>query len=185
MRDDQPDATLPTAIQREGTSAMTAGPTAQPKPLQRMARRRPPQMVPAPVDDEPGLVVVDATWGTLTPMQLGPGVRTVGELEVIEHIRAGQPLIDTRPPHFHHSATIPGARNIPHDEVLDQIDTLDAAAPTVFFCNGPACSATPLAIDALLEAGHPAGAILYYRGGMHDWMTLGLPVTGSADASAD
>jgi rhodanese-related sulfurtransferase len=142
-------------------------------------------MVPAPMKDEPGLVVVDATWGTLTPMHLGPGVRTVGELEVIEHVRAGRPLIDTRLPHFHRSATIPGARNIPHDEVLGQIDSLDAAQPTVFFCNGPACSATPQAIDALLEAGYPAGAILYYRGGMHDWMTLGLPATAGADASAD
>lgn len=185
MRGDPPDATLTSAIQRKGMSVMTAGPMAQPKPLQRMARRRPPQMVPLAVEGEPGLVVVDATWGTLTPMQLGPGVRTVGELEVIEHIGAGRSLIDTRLPHFHHSATIAGARNIPHDEVLDQIDTLDAAQPTVFFCNGPPCSATPQAIAALLEAGHPPERILYYRGGMHDWMTLGLPVTGSADASAD
>jgi rhodanese-related sulfurtransferase len=185
MHDDPPDATLTTAPQRKGMSAMTAGPTTQPRSLQRMARRRPPQMVPALVRGEPGLVVVDATWGTLTPIELERGVRTVGELEVIEHMRAGRSLIDTRLPHFHHSATIPGARNIPHDEVLDQITTLDVAQPTVFFCNGPACSATPQAIDALLKAGYPAGAILYYRGGMHDWMTLGLPVTAGAAASAD
>lgn len=142
-------------------------------------------MVPAPVDGEPGLVVVDATWGTITPMELAPGVRTVGELEVIEHIRAGLPLIDTRLPHFHRRATIAGAHNIRHDEILDEIDTLDSARPTVFFCNGPPCSATPQAIQALLEAGHPAAAILYYRGGMHDWMTLGLPVVSGSSGSTD
>lgn len=29
---------------------------------------------------------------------------------------------------------------------------------------------------ALLSAGHPAAALLYYRGGIHDWVTLGLPL---------
>ena len=27
-----------------------------------------------------------------------------------------------------------------------------------------------------LEAGYPADNILYFRGGMHDWITLDLPV---------
>lgn len=164
---------------------MVSGVKAPPTSPRRMTRRRPSQMVPAPVDGEPGLVVVDATWGTITPMELAPGVRTVGELEVIEHIRAGLPLIDTRLPHFHRRATIAGAHNIRHDEILDEIDTLDSARPTVFFCNGPPCSATPQAIQTLLEAGHPAAAILYYRGGMHDWMTLGLPVVSGSSGSTD
>lgn len=47
--------------------------------------------------------------------------------------------------------------------------------PTAFFCNGPQCAATPDAIAQLLDAGYPAHAILYYRGGMHDWLTLGYP----------
>ena len=57
--------------------------------LTRSARRARPRRVPTPVTDEPGLFVVDATWGTIAPMQLAPGVRTVGELEVIEQIGAG------------------------------------------------------------------------------------------------
>lgn len=40
----------------------------------------------------------------------------------------------------------------------------------------PQCTATPRAIAALLSAGHPAAALLYYRGGIHDWVTLGLPL---------
>jgi hypothetical protein len=46
----------------------------------------------------------------------------------------------------------------------------------VLFCNGPQCTATPRAVAALLAAGHPATSLLYYRGGIHDWVTLGLPL---------
>jgi rhodanese-related sulfurtransferase len=141
--------------------------------LDRMPRRDTACMVPQPVGK--GLVQVDATWGTVQPIELAPGVRTIGELELIDHLERGRPLIDTRQPHFHHHATIPGARGIPHERLLDHLDELDPTAPTVFFCNGPQCKATPDAIHTLLEAGYPAEAIHYYRGGMHDWITLGYP----------
>ncbi len=133
-------------------------------------------MVPSSVSGEPGLFVVDGTWGTISPMELAPDVQTVGELEVIKHVQEGGALIDTRQAHFRRAGTIPGARNIPHDQILDHIGSLDSRRATVFFCNGPQCSATPQAVRALLDAGYPARAILYYRGGMHDWITLGLPV---------
>ena len=37
-----------------------------------------------------------------------------------------------------------------------------------------------LLVPKLLGAGYPAEAILYYRGGIHDWMTLGYPVKSPA-----
>jgi len=46
------------------------------------------------------------------------------------------------------------------------------------------CAATPDAVEALLAAGYPAGALAYYRGGLHDWQTLGLPVTPGFARSA-
>jgi rhodanese-related sulfurtransferase len=144
--------------------------------IARAPRRDHALMTPRPVPGDSGLVTVDATWGTISPMQIAPGVHTVGELEVIEHIRAGRPLIDTRRPHFHGAGTIPGACNIPHTRIEDAIGSLDRSRPTVLFCNGPQCAATPNAIRSLLEAGHAAAAILYYRGGIHDWVTLGLPL---------
>ncbi len=88
-------------------------------------------------------------------MELAPGVLTVGELEVIEHIGAGGALIDTRQEHLHRAGTIPGARGIPHPEILDHTGTLETDRPTVFFCNGPQCTATPQAVRALLDSGHP------------------------------
>lgn len=128
-----------------------------------------------PVIAEDGRIQVDPTWGTVQPMELAPGVRTIGELELIGHVGRGLALVDTRLEHFHRDSTIPGAVNIPHGSALARIDELDRDHPTVFFCNGPQCAATPDAIRTLLAAGHPAAAILYYRGGLHDWMTLGYP----------
>jgi len=144
--------------------------------LARLRRRPDPQRTPRPVDGEPGLYVVDATWGSIAPMTLAPGVRTVGELEVLEHLRSGGACVDCRQPHYLADGTIPGAVGIPHQDVVARRAELDPDEPTVLFCNGPQCTATPRAVKALLAAGHPAGALLYYRGGIHDWVTLGLPL---------
>ncbi len=144
--------------------------------IERTAKRDETLMVPRPVPDQPGLLTVDATWGTISPIQIAPGVRTVGELEVIDHIDGGLPLIDTRLESFFRRGSIPGARNIPHERMAEEIRSLDPSLATILFCNGPQCAATPSSIRTLLRAGYPAESILYYRGGIHDWMTLGLPL---------
>ncbi len=144
--------------------------------IQRMPQREDPFLVPRPVPGEPGVFQVDATWGTIQPMELVRGVRTVGELEVIRHLQQGLPVVDARTPDFFVAGTIPGAINIPYPEIGSRMDELDRTRPTVFFCNGPQCGQSPTAIRALLEAGYPPEQILYYRGGLHDWLTLGLPV---------
>ena len=64
---------------------------------------------------ETGFVVVDATWGTICPLTLAHGVVTVAELEVIEQLERGLPVVDTRPAPAYARSTIPGARNILHD----------------------------------------------------------------------
>jgi len=88
-------------------------------------------------------VSVDATWGTLQPIQVADRVHTVGELEVIEHLEAGRPVVDSRTPDLYTTATLPGARSIPHDQAIDRIDELAADTPTVFCCNGPHCGQSP------------------------------------------
>src|SRR6266536_6154623 len=80
---------------------------------QRAKRRQDSIQVPKPVEGNEGLFVVDATWGTIYPMQLAPGVRTVAELEVIAHLKNRLPLIDTRLTHFHEDSTITGASLVP------------------------------------------------------------------------
>ena len=135
--------------------------------IERLARRADVLMVPRPVPDKPGLLTVDATWGTISPIQIDPGVRTVGELEVIDHIDGSLPLVDTRLAHFYLEGSIPTARNIPHEQIEQSIYSLDPSLTTIFFCNGPQCAATPAVIthapdkrlsarvDPLLPWGHP------------------------------
>ena len=64
----------------------------------------------------------------------------------------------------------------PTDSIEESIGITRPGTATVFFCNGPQCAATPDLIRTLLTGGYPPEAILYYRGGIHDWMTLGLPI---------
>ena len=164
-------------------SSIAIGPAVAQR-VRRLARREEVCMVPQPVPGEPGCFVVDATWGTIMPIELAPGVRTVGELEVIAHVEAGLPLIDTRLPKYLAGGTIPTARALPHTETAERLDEFDDRVDTVLFCNGPQCAATPDAIRTLLRAGHPAERLLYYRGGIHDWVTLGLPLEPAAEHEA-
>ncbi len=138
--------------------------------------------VPQPVAGQRGVFRVDGTWGTIQPMRVCEGIETVGEMELLEHLERGGALVDSRVPETFRTSTIPGAVNIPFAESVERMGELDEASPTVFFCNGPACGQSPTALRALAAAGFPTGSLLYYRGGMHAWMTLGLPVV-RADAS--
>ena len=123
------------------------------------------------------VLVRDLTDAMYDPRQRPFVSHTRGTELVIEHIEAGRPLIDTRNAESFASGTIPTARSIPLAELDERIDEVDRDVKTVLFCNGPACAATPQAIHKLLAAGHPASQLRYYRGGMHDWLTLGLPTS--------
>jgi rhodanese-related sulfurtransferase len=72
-------------------------------------------------------VTVDTTCGELQPLQCAPGVVTVGELEVIELLRNGAALVDTRVPDSRRGVTLPGAISIPHDEIMHRRSELDEA----------------------------------------------------------
>jgi rhodanese-related sulfurtransferase len=123
--------------------------------------------------------VVDTTWGHVQPHAPVRGVETVGELEVIELLDRGAELVDTRVADSRSGTTLPGARHVPHDEIgrLQPSDTVQ-----ILFCNGPQCGQTPDALRTLERSGYPLAQLRYYRGGLHDWVTLGLPTEPVADA---
>ena len=124
------------------------------------------------------IVIVETTWGALQPLQPVAGIRTVGELEVADLVENGAQLVDTRVADSRSGTSLPGAVNIPHDQVVDRRDELDTDRVHILFCNGPQCPQTPQTPDALRllnDAGYPQDRLAYYRGGMHDWITLGLP----------
>ena len=147
-----------------------------PEAMERRERSREedPQSVPRDLPEE-DLVVIDTTWGEIQPLEAAPGVRTVGELELLELVRSGAMIVDTRVPGSRGGRTLPGAVSVPHDQLLDRKDELPADGVSVLFCNGPQCPQSPGAIRDLIDAGVEPSRLAYYRGGLHDWVSLGYP----------
>lgn len=138
----------------------------------------------------------------IQPGTLAPGVETVGELEVLNYLKqiAGGDnsimVIDSRTPDWVEKGTIPGAVNIPWDQlnaaksdpftIADILEKrlgarnqeglwdFSGAKTLVMFCNGMWCGQSPTNIKTLLKFGYPADKIKWYRGGMQDWEILGL-----------
>ena len=125
----------------------------------------------------------------IQPMSPVAGVRTLGELELIEALQDPDvKVVDSRTPDWFRGGTIPGAVSIPWDQMLDRLDELgcapdfegwdcEGAGEVVLFCNGLWCGQSPTAIRYMVEAGYPVERIGYYRGGMQTWRMLGLTVT--------
>jgi rhodanese-related sulfurtransferase len=150
----------------------------------------------------------------IQPMQLAPGVETIGELEMIDYLRAISAgnthvmVIDSRDGDWpRRSGMIPGAVSVAWDQLFparndpEKIANLledlfgarrDAplwsfahAKTLVFYCNGAWCGQSPTNIKTLLMLGYPANKIKWYRGGMQDWKMLGLTtVPPAADKPA-
>lgn len=130
-----------------------------------------------PIVETDGHIRLDPWWGTIQPCELAEGVGTVGELELIAHIEAGRKVIDTRRREYvEMTGMIPTATHVEWEEINDHPEAFDADGPTILYCNGPQCGATPNAVERYLSAGRDPAKILYYRGGLQDWMALGLPV---------
>lgn len=141
----------------------------------------------------------------IQPMQLAAGVVTLGELEVLDYLKRiaqGESklmVVDSRTPDWYAKGTIPGAVNIPYAQnmagqatdlpgvkktlldlfgVKEIAETYDfnAAYTLAIFCNGPWCGQTPNYLRTLLTLGYPVSKLKWYRGGMQDWLSLGLTV---------
>jgi rhodanese-related sulfurtransferase len=111
--------------------------------------------------------------------------------------------VDSRTPEWIIRGTIPGSINVPWNkinldvegsfEVAAEAETLEEilqnqfgaslvdgqwdfrnAKTLVLFCNGPWCPQSSANIQTLLDLGYPAYKLKWYRGGMQDWVSLGL-----------
>jgi rhodanese-related sulfurtransferase len=140
------------------------------------------------------------TVGRLTPINMGNGIETFGELEVIEFIQKAQEdksmlLIDARMSDWTEKGTIPTAVNIPFvsfdkkkrpdefEDILEEVGvTVDdngkydfsGAKTLALFCNGAWCPQSTFAINNLLKIGYPSNKLKWYRGGMYSWNLAGL-----------
>ena len=112
-------------------------------------------------------------------------------------------VVDSRGPEWAARGTIPGSVNVPwrtintdmagmfamegEAETLKQVlsDTFGAkrtdsgwdfsgAKTLVLFCNGLWCGQSSINIKTLAKLGYPTEKLKWYRGGMQDWVSVGL-----------
>lgn len=139
----------------------------------------------------------------IQPMQIAPGVETVGELEMIDALKRigrrddGVLVVDSRDAEWlERSGMIPGAVHVPWTHLHPAHTDSDAIAATLqllfgaarsgplwnfenaktllLYCNGPWCGQSPTNLKHLLLLGYPAHKLKWYRGGMQSWKSLGL-----------
>ncbi len=111
-------------------------------------------------------------------------------------------VVDSRTPDWIRRGTIPGSVNIPWNKINVDVgdfdigtsaETLEAilkdqfgathsasgwnfskAKTLVLFCNGMWCPQSTVNIKTLTKMGYPATKLKWYRGGMQDWVSVGL-----------
>jgi rhodanese-related sulfurtransferase len=150
----------------------------------------------------------------IQPMQLAPGVETLGELELIGYLQrvgrdTGVLVIDSRDGDWPlRSGLIPGAISLPWQELhpahasaprksptcsclrfgaarQDGLWNFESAKTLVLYCNGPWCGQAPTNIKQLLALGYPPHKLKWYRGGMQDWKMLGLTTVAPTTKQGD
>lgn len=178
------------------------------RPLRVLRHQDPGHKVVPPFD----LTARDCPPYCIQPMKLAPGVETIGELELIDHLQRaarGEPIlvIDSRTEPWVSRGMIPGATHIPYTRLdpaharpgeiaelleldfdavrLDGLWSFGAVKTLVFYCNGPWCGQSPTNIRALLQIGYPPDRIKWYRGGMQMWEQLGFMTVKPAGAAAE
>jgi rhodanese-related sulfurtransferase len=113
-------------------------------------------------------------------------------------------VVDSRTPDWVMRGTIPGSVNIPWTELTLETGSFETpteakniedvlrkqfgatktdqgwdfghAKTLVLFCNGIWCHQSSLNVLTLLQRGYPADKIKWYRGGMQDWVSVGLTI---------
>jgi rhodanese-related sulfurtransferase len=84
-------------------------------------------------------------------------------------------LVDALPSDDFHELHLPGAINIPADQIRGQAsELLPKEAEIIVYCSGPACHASDGAARELTEMGY--SNVRRYSGGKQDWIEAGLPV---------
>ncbi len=134
----------------------------------------------------------------IQPMNIGK-VKTVGELEVLNFIKEMENntntlLIDARSRTWYKKGTIPTAINLPFSilkkdgkyikkilallggKEIDKKWNFDNAETLLIFSNGAWDKDATTEIKNLVEMGYPEDKILYYRGGMQMWNSVGLTI---------
>lgn len=85
-------------------------------------------------------------------------------------------VVEALGPMYYDDAHLPGARNLPHDQVDGLAATVlpDRDAFVVVYCSNTACQNSVVASRRLVELGYTN--VHEYVAGKQDWIEAGLPV---------
>ena len=85
-------------------------------------------------------------------------------------------LVEVLPEESFDEYHLPGAVNIPGNELRDEIEDLvsDKDAKIVVYCGSPSCTASDRAAELLESMGY--NNVFDYRGGKEHWKEGGLPI---------
>jgi rhodanese-related sulfurtransferase/DNA-binding transcriptional ArsR family regulator len=104
----------------------------------------------------------------------------VAQDELLRRLHDGRVLVlDVRPEAEYAAGHIPGAVNVPHDQLAARLAELPGRADIVAYCRGRYCVFAPDAVRLLRDHGFSARPL---QGGLPDWRLAGLPVTALASA---
>jgi rhodanese-related sulfurtransferase len=102
-------------------------------------------------------------------------VRTISRTDLQRRIEAGDAiLVEALPPMYFASGHLPGAVNLPHDEVAERAAQLlpDRDAVIVVYCSNTACRNSTIASRTLDSLGYTN--VFEYVEGKEDWIEAGL-----------
>ena len=100
--------------------------------------------------------------------------------ELFRRLRDEEVLVlDVRPEAEYLAAHIPGAINVPHDQLAVRLAEIPAGTDIVAYCRGQYCVFAPDAVRLLRTHGFSARPL---AGGLPDWRLDGLPVATDAAA---
>lgn len=85
-------------------------------------------------------------------------------------------LVEALPPKYFAAEHLPGAINIPHDEIKEKAATLlpDKGAMIVVYCSNAQCQNSAIAANTLQQLGYQN--VYKYAEGKQDWLAAGFAV---------
>ncbi len=90
-------------------------------------------------------------------------------------------LIDVRPASEYAAGHLPGAINVPMDELDERLRELPRDREVVAYCRGPFCV---MAVDALATLRERGFRATHFDRGVADWRALGLPLEAGDDGQS-
>lgn len=94
--------------------------------------------------------------------------------ELLDRSRMGLVnILDVRPPDEYWAGHLPGALNIPLDQLVDRLSELDPAQEVVAYCRGSYCVLSFEAVATLRARGY---AVRRLEEGLPEWQAAGLPI---------